>query len=124
MNEKPVIPPEARDAVVREVGAIMSKLRDQCVPKTVREWEELCASYDKELEKLEKENAELQALGRCTLDGRPDFAGFAAALRAEAHWESEIKSGDKTGQLATDLRQLEELAKRVEQVGKMQGYLP
>lgn len=56
-------------------------------------------------------------------DVRPDFAGFAASIRAEARWSAEIHSSDKTGQAATDQRILNELAAKVEQVGKHLGFL-
>lgn len=56
-------------------------------------------------------------------DGRPDFAGFAEALREEAQWQETIKRGDRTGQLYTDVRQLHALAEKAEQIGRDQGYL-
>jgi hypothetical protein len=65
----------------------------------------------------------LREEGRCTLNGRPDFAGFAKALRHEAHWEQQIKRPDRTGQLTTDVKQLLDLAAQVERIGKAQGYL-
>ncbi len=55
-------------------------------------------------------------------DGRPDFAGFAAALRTEADGTDTIHRTDKTGQARSDSRRLRELADRVIQVGDSMGY--
>ncbi len=57
-----------------------------------------------------------------TEDGRPDFAGFAAALRAEARGTGVIHRNDRTGQADHDQRVLLELAERVEAVGDRMGY--
>ncbi len=55
-------------------------------------------------------------------DGRPDFGGFAEALRTEADGTATIHRNDKTGQAASDVRSLRDLAKRVETVGDRLGY--
>ena len=57
-----------------------------------------------------------------TEDGRPDFAGFAKALRAEAHGTAVIHRPDTTGQAATDQATLIALAERVETIGDQLGY--
>jgi hypothetical protein len=57
------------------------------------------------------------------VSGRPDFAGFAAALRAEAHWVSTIRREDKTRQAALTQRTLKELADKVGRAGKELGYM-
>ena len=60
---------------------------------------------------------------------RPDFEGFAKALRAEARWSSEIHPNDSdpkrggTGQAASDQKTLAELAEHVESVGKALGFI-
>ena len=56
-------------------------------------------------------------------DVRPDFRGFAKALRDEARWSATIHSKDKTGQAATDQAALNRLAEKVELVGKKLGFL-
>ena len=55
-------------------------------------------------------------------DGRPDFEGFAEALRTEAEGTATIHRADKTGQAASDVRSLRDLAQRVEAVGDRLGY--
>ena len=57
-----------------------------------------------------------------TAEGRPNFAGFAAALRAEAHWLAEIHTRDNTGQSASDQAALSRLADYVMRVGRRLGY--
>lgn len=57
-----------------------------------------------------------------TEDGRPDFAGFAEALRAEAHGTANIHAADVTGQAASDIRTLQDLADQVEAIGDSLGY--
>ena len=109
---------------LKEFTDLMARLKSMCVPKTAKEWEELAEGYAEELDRMEKEVETLRAsFDHCTQDGRPDFGGFAAALRHEAHWEQQIKRGDRTGQLVTDVKQLLELADHVERIGKVQGYL-
>jgi hypothetical protein len=54
---------------------------------------------------------------------RPDFAGFATKLREEAYWSSQIHRDDKTGQAASDQRRLLALAEKVEQAGKLLGFM-
>ncbi len=54
--------------------------------------------------------------------GRPDFEGFAEALRTEAEGTATIHRADKTGQAASDVRSLRDLAQRVEAVGDRLGY--
>lgn len=56
-------------------------------------------------------------------DGRPDFAGFAAQLRAEARWSAQIHEQDHTGQARSDQKTLNELADHVESIGKRLGFL-
>jgi len=56
-------------------------------------------------------------------DQRPDFAGFAKALRDEAHWSATIHQNDTTGQAASDQAALNRLAATVERVGKNLGYI-
>jgi hypothetical protein len=103
---------------------VMARLKAMCLPKTTKEWEQLAASYAEELDAMESKLEELKAsYDHCMIDGRPDFSGFAQALHAEANWEQQIKRGDKTGQLRTDVRQLLELAEHVERIGKVQGYI-
>lgn len=71
------------------------------------------------LDVAESDKARMESKFRCvTANGKPDYHGFAKALRAEMAWEEEIKRGDKTGQLATDVRQLSELAAKVEEAGQ------
>ena len=55
--------------------------------------------------------------------GRPDFASFAKALRAEARWSSMLHARDNTGGAASDQRALNELADHVERVGKRLGFM-
>ncbi len=57
-----------------------------------------------------------------TEDGRPDFAGFAAALRAEAEGTRTIHRTDRTGQAQSDILALLELAGRVERLGDRLGF--
>ncbi len=57
-----------------------------------------------------------------TKDDRPDFSGFAAALRAEAEGTGVIHRNDRTGQADHDQRVLLELAERIEAVGDRMGY--
>jgi hypothetical protein len=54
---------------------------------------------------------------------RPDFAGFAKALREEAQWSATIHANDRTGQAASDQRSLNRLAEKVELVGKRLGFI-
>jgi len=56
-------------------------------------------------------------------NGRPNFAGFAKALQAEAKWIAMFHHRDKTGSAQNDTRLLNELAKKVEQVGRELGYI-
>ncbi len=54
---------------------------------------------------------------------RPDFSGFAKALREEARWSTTIHANDNTGQAASDQRTLNRLADEVELVGKRLGFI-
>lgn len=115
---------EEKRETVAALGQIMGKLRSICVPKTSKEWEQLAEDYAHELDKLERTLEEFKAsYDHCMIDGRPDFEGFVKALRHEAHWEQQIKRGDKTGQLMTDVKQLLDLADHVERIGKVQAYI-
>ncbi len=66
-------------------------------------------------------------MSACTdVNGRPDFVGFAAALREEAAWVKRLNaSGDKAAQAqaAGDVLSLLTLAERVERVGERLGFL-
>lgn len=109
---------------LQPIRDLMTRLKAMCVPKTAKEWEQLADGYEKELTDMERKLEELKAsYDHCMIDGRPDFAGFIEALKHESHWEQQIKRPDKTGQLATDVKQLQDLAEHVERVGKMQGYI-
>lgn len=55
--------------------------------------------------------------------GRPDFAGFVAALREEAGWVERIHSPDTTGQARSDAGSLRQLAAYVAAVGRRLGYM-
>lgn len=55
-------------------------------------------------------------------DGRPDFIGFAEALRVEADGTERIHRNDKTGQAQSDAKRLRELADRIVGVGDDMGY--
>jgi SOS-response transcriptional repressor LexA len=77
---------------------------------------------------LTRGNAKSRALRPTTAsmdrdETRPDFAAFAAALRAEVRWISEIHSGDRTGAAASDQAALERLAVDVEKLGRKLGFL-
>lgn len=57
--------------------------------------------------------------------GRPDFEGFAAALRSEAQWVVDLYA-DKPQELVsakTDAERLEALAAEVEKDGRAGGFL-
>lgn len=87
------------------------------------------ADGDSELPTLQLTAEDVQALrarwaGAAPDDGRPDFAGFLAALRGEKQWSATLHANDDTGQAATDQRRLHELAEHVERVGKRLGFLP
>ncbi|MCH9637797.1 MAG: hypothetical protein K0U16_07635 [Gammaproteobacteria bacterium] len=69
---------------------------------------------------------------RCYVTGftgrqTPDFVGFAASLRAEAQWSAQIHRNPNdpsdAGQSLQDQRALNELADRVEKVGRRLGWI-
>ena len=55
--------------------------------------------------------------------GRPDFAGFLAALRGDYRWSDELNTKAKVAPAAAHSA-LNELAEHVERVGKKLGFLP
>lgn len=56
-------------------------------------------------------------------DSRPDFMGFAKALREEAEWSAQIHANDNSGQAATDQAALKNLAGHVERTGVKLGFI-
>ena len=56
-------------------------------------------------------------------EGRPDFAGFAEALRTEARWSAQIHGNDPTGQARSDQQRLYRLAVEVENAGRLLGFI-
>ena len=80
-------------------------------------WSRVVASMHIEITDTEGQREFIDAL---TPGGRPDFAGFVEALRAEA--DGTELSGLK-GTALTDVERLLELANRVETVGKSLGFI-
>ena len=57
-------------------------------------------------------------------DDRPDFVGFANALRREIEWSAKLHENDRTGAAASDQRAMGDLAEQVERVAKRTGFWP
>ena len=76
------------------------------------------------LNELSALRAERELSERCdepkvvTDDGRPNFAAFAKALRAEKRWSAELHGADSGGDQAS----LEHLARDVEKVAEKLGF--